>query len=68
MTNYCKSLTSYARRETLCAQVGGHKIGGGNPVVVQTMTNTLPATAPEKFLDRFLLLPFFLIKKFFSFF
>ena len=41
MTNYCKSLTSYARRETLCAQVGGHKIGGGNPVVVQTMTNTL---------------------------
>ena len=41
MTLYCKSLTSYARRKTLCVTVGAHQMGGNNPVAVQTMTNTL---------------------------
>ena len=41
MTNYCKSITSYARRATREVSVGAHRMGGKNPVVVQTMTNTL---------------------------
>ncbi len=41
MTNYCKSITSYARRATREVSVGAHRMGAQNPVVVQTMTNTL---------------------------
>ncbi len=41
MTDYCKSITSYARRTTREVSVGAHRMGGSNPVVVQTMTNTL---------------------------
>ncbi|MBO5661483.1 MAG: (E)-4-hydroxy-3-methylbut-2-enyl-diphosphate synthase [Tidjanibacter sp.] len=40
MGNYCKSLTTYLRRTTCAVRVGCHTIGGDNPVVVQTMTNT----------------------------
>lgn len=41
MAHYCKSIISYARRHTTEVAVGQHRIGGNNPVVVQTMTNTL---------------------------
>ena len=41
MTNYCKSITAYTRRTTREVSVGVHRMGGTNPVVVQTMTNTL---------------------------
>ncbi|MBP3383738.1 MAG: (E)-4-hydroxy-3-methylbut-2-enyl-diphosphate synthase [Tidjanibacter sp.] len=41
MTRYCKSITSYARRATREVSVGAHRMGAQNPVVVQTMTNTL---------------------------
>lgn len=40
MGNYCNSLTAYRRRTTCAVKVGCHTIGGNNPVVVQTMTNT----------------------------
>ncbi len=40
MTGFCRSLTSYHRRDTLTVDVGGVGIGGGNPVRVQSMTNT----------------------------
>ena len=40
MNKYCNSLTNFTRRATLQVRVGNHIIGGGAPVVVQTMTNT----------------------------
>ncbi|MEX2528057.1 MAG: flavodoxin-dependent (E)-4-hydroxy-3-methylbut-2-enyl-diphosphate synthase [Gemmatimonadota bacterium] len=33
-------MSSFARRETVGVQVGGVQVGGGAPVVVQSMTNT----------------------------
>lgn len=44
---YIKSLTIYNRNLTNEVNVGGVKIGGYNPVVVQTMCNT-PTNDPEK--------------------
>ncbi|MEX2591504.1 MAG: (E)-4-hydroxy-3-methylbut-2-enyl-diphosphate synthase [Anditalea sp.] len=35
---YCNSLTSYQRRKTVEVKVGDIKIGGDNPIVVQSMT------------------------------
>jgi (E)-4-hydroxy-3-methylbut-2-enyl-diphosphate synthase len=35
---YCSSLTSYQRRKTIEVKVGDIKIGGDNPIVVQSMT------------------------------
>ncbi len=54
MALYCKSLTSYERRETLDALVGTHHIGSKWPVVVQTMTNTntLDAAACAEQIDQ----------------
>lgn len=40
MSNYCKSLISYARRATREVSVGAHTIGGSQAIKVQTMTNT----------------------------
>jgi (E)-4-hydroxy-3-methylbut-2-enyl-diphosphate synthase len=34
------------RREAVVADVGGVKVGGGHPIVVQSMTNTDTAEAP----------------------
>ena len=39
-------MTFIARRETITAYVGGVAVGGGHPVVVQSMTNTDTADAP----------------------
>lgn len=36
--NYCNSLFSYSRRETIPVRVGDVVIGGDNPIVVQSMT------------------------------
>src|SRR5690554_2919379 len=35
---YCNSLTAYQRRETIEVKIGDIKIGGDNPIVVQSMT------------------------------
>lgn len=40
MEKFCSSLTAYRRRATREVRVGRHTMGGNNPVVVQTMTNT----------------------------
>ncbi|MBR5830837.1 MAG: flavodoxin-dependent (E)-4-hydroxy-3-methylbut-2-enyl-diphosphate synthase, partial [Tidjanibacter sp.] len=40
MEKFCDSLTSFRRRTTREVRVGSHTIGGDNPIVVQTMTNT----------------------------
>ena len=40
MEKFCSSLTTYRRRTTRQVRVGVHTMGGDNPVVVQTMTNT----------------------------
>lgn len=37
---YCNSLTSYSRFETREVTVGNVKIGGRNPIVIQSMTTT----------------------------
>ncbi len=37
---FCESLTVYRRAETLPVRVGAVVIGGGEPLVVQSMTNT----------------------------
>ncbi len=37
---YCNSLTEYSRFNTRVVTVGNVKIGGGNPIVVQSMTTT----------------------------
>lgn len=37
---YCNSLTKYSRFKTREVQVGSIKIGGDNPIVVQSMTTT----------------------------
>ncbi len=37
---YCNSLTQYSRFKTREVQVGNVKIGGDNPIVVQSMTTT----------------------------
>lgn len=37
---YCNSLTSYSRYQTRAVKVGNVLIGGGNPIVVQSMTTT----------------------------
>ncbi len=37
---YCNSLTSYSRYQTRAIKVGNVLIGGGNPIVVQSMTTT----------------------------
>ena len=34
---YCKNLFNYSRRESREVTVGNVKVGGGNPVVVQSM-------------------------------
>jgi (E)-4-hydroxy-3-methylbut-2-enyl-diphosphate synthase len=33
-------MAASARRKSVCVNVGGVKVGGGNPIVVQSMTNT----------------------------
>lgn len=40
MEKFCDSLTAYRRRETTEVRVGSVAIGGGNPVRLQSMTNT----------------------------
>ena len=35
---YCDSLISYQRRKTIEVKVGDLKIGGSNPIVIQSMT------------------------------
>ena len=40
MRKYCDSLTAYARAATRPVAVGSVVIGGGNPVRIQSMTNT----------------------------
>lgn len=37
---YCNSLTEYSRYQTRTVKVGNVLIGGGNPIVVQSMTTT----------------------------
>ena len=37
---YCKSLSNYNRLKTRIVQVGNLKIGGDNPIHVQSMTTT----------------------------
>ncbi|MCF6271045.1 MAG: (E)-4-hydroxy-3-methylbut-2-enyl-diphosphate synthase [Melioribacteraceae bacterium] len=37
---YCNSLTEYSRFETRVVNIGNVKIGGGNPIVIQSMTTT----------------------------
>jgi len=37
---YCNSLTEYSRFKTRVINVGNVKIGGGNPIVIQSMTTT----------------------------
>ena len=37
-SKYCNSLTAYQRRETIEVKIGDVKIGGDNPIVVQSMT------------------------------
>jgi len=37
---YCNSLTEYSRFITRVVNVGNVKIGGGNPIVIQSMTTT----------------------------
>ena len=37
-SKYCDSLTAYKRRETIEVKIGDIKIGGDNPIVVQSMT------------------------------
>jgi len=37
---YCNSLTEYSRFKTRVINVGNIKIGGGNPIVIQSMTTT----------------------------
>ncbi len=38
LKKYCNSLVSYKRRQTVEVQVGNLKIGGNNPIAVQSMT------------------------------
>jgi (E)-4-hydroxy-3-methylbut-2-enyl-diphosphate synthase len=38
--DYCDSLTCFSRARTVEVRVGGIVIGGGHPVVLQSMTNT----------------------------
>lgn len=38
LKKYCNSLVSYKRRQTIEVQVGNLKIGGNNPIAVQSMT------------------------------
>src|SRR5215470_19923902 len=33
-------MSAHPRRQTVAVNVGGVKVGGGNPIVVQSMTNT----------------------------
>jgi len=40
MKLFCDSLTRYSRRTTNPVRIGSVVIGGGNPVAIQTMTNT----------------------------
>ncbi len=40
MTGFVKSLTKYSRRETTEVRIGPVRIGAGNPVAVQSMTDT----------------------------
>lgn len=40
MSKYCDSITNFSRRATRKVQVASHTIGGQEPVLVQTMTNT----------------------------
>lgn len=40
MAKYCNSLTQYSRFKTREVQVGNVKIGGNNPIVIQSMTTT----------------------------
>ncbi len=40
MKNYCNSRVNCVRTKTCQVDVGGVKIGGGAPIVVQSMTNT----------------------------
>lgn len=40
MSKYCDSITNFSRRATRRVQVASHTIGGQEPVLVQTMTNT----------------------------
>lgn len=39
-THYCNSLSHYSRYQTRAVKVGNVLIGGGNPIVVQSMTTT----------------------------
>lgn len=36
--NYCNSLTEYSRRKTIEVNIGGVKVGGNNPIRIQSMT------------------------------
>lgn len=40
MAEFCDSLTRYSRRQTTAVKIGNVTIGSGNPVAVQSMTNT----------------------------
>ncbi len=37
---FCESLTKYVRTKTIPVRIGGITVGGGNPIAVQSMTNT----------------------------
>ncbi|NCP46557.1 MAG: flavodoxin-dependent (E)-4-hydroxy-3-methylbut-2-enyl-diphosphate synthase, partial [Flavobacteriales bacterium] len=39
-TNYCSSLTEFSRFKTREVSVGSLKIGGDNPIRIQSMTTT----------------------------
>ncbi len=45
----------YTRKETRVVNIGGVKIGGGNPIAIQSMTNT-PTQDPEKTVAQILAL------------
>src|SRR6201997_562946 len=40
-------MAKIARRKSVAVNVGGVKVGGANPIVVQSMTNTDTADAPS---------------------
>ena len=45
----------YTRKDTRVVNIGGVKIGGGNPIAIQSMTNT-PTQDPEKTVAQILAL------------
>src|SRR5258708_22530846 len=40
VSSYIDPVTEYHRRQTVVVDVGGVKVGGAHPIVVQSMTNT----------------------------